>query len=364
MLALPAGAVAAKDKDERVDGDDPERLPRRRPEPGDPGDQLPGGDRRRRDDLQRGREHELPRAGGAARQGDQARRSPTWSGSRRSRTGTIQSPSDLGGPPISPRAPSRRPTTVYDFLDLLMDRARLASTGSSASRQEFDRRAAGRRRRRSTSPGTVAGEDLDARLEMRDVILARKGVKTKSLKIGPLRDALRGRTSAGSPSPPTAAGSRPRRTSATRSSSSSTPTSRRSATPRSARRRRRSWSSRSARRPRSRSSSSATSTRAPPGGTTSGSRSSGTIRTTRSPSRCSKKAGFKDNGAMQSCCYPTEEFDDPNVEVHAHRRPRPHEARPEDRRRVRDRQRSRRDDAVGPLALGPRRGREHRGGSR
>jgi endonuclease/exonuclease/phosphatase family metal-dependent hydrolase len=91
-----------------------------------------------------------------------------------------QTPSDLGGPPIGPGTIPAS-DNLFDFLDLLMDRVgpkyRVAGVQEEFT-AELPADVNG-----VDEQGTIAGEDLDARLTMRDVILARDGVKTRQLRM-------------------------------------------------------------------------------------------------------------------------------------------------------------------------------------
>jgi hypothetical protein len=91
-----------------------------------------------------------------------------------------QTPSDGGGPPITMGTPASE--TAYDFLQLLRDRIggkyRVVGVQDEFAAElpaDLDG---------SDATGSPFGADLDARLEMRDVILARDGVKTKNLDMG------------------------------------------------------------------------------------------------------------------------------------------------------------------------------------
>jgi endonuclease/exonuclease/phosphatase family metal-dependent hydrolase len=92
-----------------------------------------------------------------------------------------QTPSDLGGPPIGPGTIPAS-DNLYDFLDLLMDRVgrkyRVVGVQEEFT-AELPADVNG-----VDEQGTVDGEDLDARLTMRDVVLARDGVETQKLRMG------------------------------------------------------------------------------------------------------------------------------------------------------------------------------------
>jgi len=92
-----------------------------------------------------------------------------------------QIPSDLGGPPIGPGTVPAS-DVAYDFRELLMDQ--LGKKYRVVVEQEEFTGELPADVNGVDEPGSVAGEDLDFRLTMHDMIIARKGVKTKKDKSG------------------------------------------------------------------------------------------------------------------------------------------------------------------------------------
>ena len=90
-----------------------------------------------------------------------------------------QTPSDGGGPPITGGTPATE--TAYDFLDLL--RGRVGGKYRVVGVQDEFAAELPADLDGSDATGSPFGADIDARLEMRDVILARDGVKTKNLRM-------------------------------------------------------------------------------------------------------------------------------------------------------------------------------------
>ena len=87
----------------------------------------------------------------------------------------VQTPSDLGGPPITSGTPAT--DVAYDFRELLMDE--LGSKYRIVNQQEeFTGELPADIDGNNATGGPVSGEDLDFRLTMHDMIIAHKDVKT------------------------------------------------------------------------------------------------------------------------------------------------------------------------------------------
>ena len=93
-----------------------------------------------------------------------------------------QRPSDLGGPPINPGGTSAT-MVKYDFLKTLMSKLGRKYRVVGVQ-EEFEGELPADIDNNDATGGPVSGEDLDFRLTMRDVIVARDGVKTKNVKSG------------------------------------------------------------------------------------------------------------------------------------------------------------------------------------
>ncbi len=86
-----------------------------------------------------------------------------------------QTPSDLGAPPLNP---SGKPATQVEFDFLAILRKKLKSYRVVVVQKEFEAELPVDQNG-VNEPGTLAGEDFDARLTMRDVILVRRASKVQ-----------------------------------------------------------------------------------------------------------------------------------------------------------------------------------------
>ena len=180
--------------------DDPQPLPRRRPDAGDRRDNPGRIRRRQRPDPARSRPPTTSRPGPRAWPTRSSTRSPTWSACRRWRSG-------------APRRSTRRPdradaTTVrYDYLPELLAELNKGRTALRSRRRpgRVRPRGAGRRERgaRRRPAARLPDAEINGRLTMRDVILARRGagVQTWNAAGRQLRHPARTCRSSGQPLP-------------------------------------------------------------------------------------------------------------------------------------------------------------------
>ena len=180
---------AAKPKSEghRRQRDDPQPLPRRRPDAGDRSSTSIGGFIEANGEILRaGRRTATSRSAPRAWPRRSSKRNRTWSACRRSRSGGPRRPSlgrSSSGVPIA--------TTVkYDFLQLLLAQLNKGRARSYRGRSSSSPSSTSRRRPTPTESGDgrrqlrLENAEINGRLTMRDVILARvgAGVKTSNPK--------------------------------------------------------------------------------------------------------------------------------------------------------------------------------------